>query len=465
MSGRVGGTTIGHGPGEHGPVVRHFDLEDPTSPRPGAPPVESSAVGSTWTWLPAVVVAGLLIVETLRQGGFWHADAGVVAMASLVVVGALLFVARPRRAELVLVASLVLLDLWWLDRAHAAGSTGRFLPFGASILGFLAAFLATRGLSRAHKEVAAGVVAVLGAGVALLGFVGLVWRWDPLAMPSQYLWRLSSSLTYADAAGVVLAVGLIMALGTERWPRTGRASVCLCTAGLLATQSRGPMLAFACACALVPLDRCRRNLVPLAAGLIVGVIAVATSGPDGPVPLLGAAIVAAAAVSAARLPRRDPRPLPRRHLAVVSAVGCIALLACVGVLHRQVELRVLAPSNGDRSVEWSTGLDQFRAEPLVGVGSDQPLEFRAVDGSHANFGHNEYLQIAADAGLIGLVLLVSAGAALGGIVRRRDVMTSCAVAGLICWAVAAGFDFDWHMPVIGLLGGWLAGLGAVGGRR
>jgi hypothetical protein len=135
------------------------------------------------------------------------------------------------------------------------------------------------------------------------------------------------------------------------------------------------------------------------------------------------------------------------------------------VLHRQIESRVLAPGNGDRPVEWSTAVDQFRAEPLVGVGSDQPLEFRAVDGSHANFVHNEYLQITADAGLVGLVLLVSAGVVIGGIVRRRDLMTSCAVAGLVCWAVAAGFDFDWHLPVVGLLGGWLAGLSAAGGAR
>jgi hypothetical protein len=409
-----------------------------------------------------VVVAGLLIVEALRQGGFWHADASLVAVASLVVVVTLLLGSRLRRTELVLVASLVLLALWWLDRAYAVGSVARFLPFGASVLGFLAAFLCTRGLSGSQKEVAACFVALVGAGVAVIGFIGLVWRWDPLAMPSQYLWRLSSSLTYADAAGAVLAMGLIMALATERWPRTARMSVCLCTAGLLATQSRGPMVAFACACALIPVERYRRNLIPLSAGFLVGVLAVATSGSNGPVPLLGVAVVVAVAVSAARLPGRAQRPLPRRRLVVVSLVGLLAVLACVGLLHRQVELRVLAPSNGDRSVEWSTAVDQFRAEPFVGVGPDQPLEFRAVDGTHANFVHNEYLQITADAGLVGLLLLVTAGLALGGTVRRRDVMTSCAVAAIVCWAVAAGFDFDWHLPVVGLLGGWLAGLAVAG---
>jgi hypothetical protein len=409
----------------------------------------------------AVIVAALIVVDGIRQGGFWHADASIVVLASVPLIVVLLATSRPRRVELALVVSLVLLDLWWLERAHAAGSLGRFLPLGASILGFLAAFLSTRSLSRAHKEVAAGVVALVGTGAAALGFVGLVWRWDPLAMPSQYLWRLSSSLTYADAAGLVLALGLIMALGLDRWPRIARASVCLCAGGLLATQSRGPMLAFACACALVPLDRYRRNAVPLGAGLCVGLVAVATSGSDGPVPLLGAVLVVAVLASARR-PGREPRPLDRRHVLVAAVVGSVAVLACVVVLHHQIELRVLAPSNGDRSVEWSTALDQFGAAPLVGVGPDQPLEFRAVDGTHATFVHNEYLQIGADAGVVGVLLLAAAAASLAGSVRRRDVMTSCAVAGLVSWAVAAGFDFDWHLPVIGLLGGWLAGLGATG---
>ena len=122
------------------------------------------------------------------------------------------------------------------------------------------------------------------------------------AIPSQHLWRLSSSLTYADAAGLVLALGLIMALGSDRWPPITRVSVCLCAGGLLATQSRGPMLAFACACALVPVDRYRRNAVPLVAGLCVGLVAVATSGSDGPVPILGAVFVVAVLVSAGSPP-------------------------------------------------------------------------------------------------------------------------------------------------------------------
>jgi hypothetical protein len=81
-----------------------------------------------------------------------------------------------------------------------------------------------------------------------------------------------------------------------------------------------------------------------------------------------------------------------------------------------------------------------------------------VDGTYAHFAHNEYLQVAADAGLIGLALLVLAGLSLVRAVRRVDLVTSCATAALVCWAVGGAFDFDWHLPFVGLLGGWVAGL-------
>ncbi len=78
-----------------------------------------------------------------------------------------------------------------------------------------------------------------------------------MAMPSQNLWRLSSTLTYADATGAVLALCLLLALATRAEFWAMRAAVCLCVGGLIATQSRGPILALLCAAFLVPLDRYR----------------------------------------------------------------------------------------------------------------------------------------------------------------------------------------------------------------
>ena len=127
-------------------------------------------------------------------------------------------------------------------------------------------------------------------------------------------------------------------------------------------------------------------------------------------------------------------------------------------MHHEIGLRALSPSDQDRSVEWSAAIHQFESSPLVGVGPDRLLQFHAADGTYAHFAHNEYLQVAADTGIAGLALLLLVGVALARVVRRVDVMTSCAVAALVCWGVGGAFDFDWHLPLVGLLGGWVTGL-------
>jgi hypothetical protein len=84
----------------------------------------------------------------------------------------------------------------------------------------------------------------------------------------------------------------------------------------------------------------------------------------------------------------------------------------------------------------------------------------AADGTYAYFAHNEYLQIAADAGAIGLALLLAVAVAVFRAIRRFDVMSSCACATLVCFAVGGAFDYDWHLSFLGFLGGWCAGLAA-----
>jgi O-antigen ligase len=94
------------------------------------------------------------------------------------------------------------------------------------------------------------------------------------------------------------------------------------------------------------------------------------------------------------------------------------------------------------------------------VGPDVVLHVHAKEGSYAYFAHDEYLQIAAGAGLVGELLLLAAAASIIAVVRRRDVLSSCAAGALVAFAVAAAFDFDWHLAALGLIGGWAAGLAA-----
>jgi O-Antigen ligase len=412
------------------------------------------------TWVLVALVFVLAAVSGWRDGGFWPAEATAVAVIAVILLAAALVMAPPNRPSALVIISLGLLDLWWLLRGVTAGSGTDFLPLGASIVAFATAFATVRTLPRRARELAALSMACLGAAGALVGFAGLTWRWSPMAMPAQGLWRLSSTLTYADAAGLVLGVCLLLALGCDRFPLLVRVVVCLTAGGLLATQSRGAYVAVVCACFLVPARRYAQLLVPLLAGIALGVAAIASSPGSKPVPWLVVVLVGVVAIAAS-----DHRGIQRewsntRTRAWVGAAVLFGVISVSVLVHHEIGLRALAPSDQDRSVEWSSALHQWASSPFVGVGPDRPLVFHAADGTYAHFAHNEYLQVGADAGIVGIGLLGLVAVSLVKVLRRVDVLSSCAVAALVCWAVAGAFDFDWHLPAVGLLGGWCAGLAA-----
>ncbi|MFZ0250534.1 MAG: O-antigen ligase family protein [Acidimicrobiales bacterium] len=411
-------------------------------------------------WGVPVLVLVLAAVAGWRDGGFWDGGAAAVAVIAAVLLIAALFRAPPDRREILVVGSLGLLVLWWFVRSVTAGPGADFLPLGASIIGFAAAFAAARPLIGRARQEAAVSMACLGAVGALVGFVGLVWRVMPLALPAQGLWRLSSSVTYADAAGLLFGVCLLLALGCERAPSLVRVVVCLNAAGLLATQSRGAYVAIACACFLVPARRYRDFAVPLLAGAVLGVAAIASSPQSRPVPWLGVVVALAVGVS---LWGERGVTWPRLGGWARVAGGGVALGAAVGIavlVHHEIGLRALAPSDQDRSAESSSALHQWLSSPLAGVGPDRLLELHASDGSSARFVHDEYLQIAADTGIVGLGLVACVALSLAKTLRRSDPLSSCAVAAVVCWAVGGVVDFSWHLPVVGLVGGWCAGLAA-----
>jgi hypothetical protein len=411
-------------------------------------------------WVCAAVLYGLLVLEGWREGGFWSADAFTVALASLVMLVVALVLNRPDPRGLILIGSVLALTLWWFIKAIVSGVPQQFLPLGASMLGFASAYAATRTLTGTARQIAGLGVAIVGGSGALAGLAGLVWRWYPMAIASQGLWRLSSTLTYADAAGLVLGMCLLVALGLDIAPLVVRIAVCLSVAGLLATQSRGAYVAFLGACLIVPWRRYVHFAVPLVAGIAVGAGAIASSPDRGSVPWLGLLVLLAVAVSMAPWPGQLTLPTRTASRIAIALGVLVAALVVVAALHHEIGLRALSPSDQDRSVEWSTALHQWASAPLTGVGPDRPLLFHAVDGSFAHFVHNEYLQIGADAGAIGAVLLAVSAVAVVRVVRRTDLLASCAAAALVCFAIGGAFDFDWHLSVVGLLGGWCVGLAA-----
>ena len=404
----------------------------------------------------------LTLAAGWRDGGFWPAQAAAIALIAVVLLAVSLVTAPRDRGSTFVIVSLLVLTAWWWIRSATCGGGADFLPLGASMLAFAAAFAATRALRGDARQWAALAMAGLGATVSLTGFVGLIGRWSPLALPAQGLWRLSASLTYADAAGLACAVCLLLALGCTRAPMLVRVIVCLNVAGVVATQSRGAAAALACGCLLVPWTRYKEMALPLAAGVALGVAAVASSPQRSAVPWLGAVLVIAVALALLNLSLRL-RVLRGTHAQVAASALAVAGFAVAALLvHHEIGLRALAPSDQDRSAEWTAAFHQWTSAPLVGVGPDRLLALGANDGSWAHFAHNEYLQITADAGLVGLALVGLTGASLGGTLRRTGPLSSAAVACLVCWAVGGLFDFSWHLPALGLLGGWCAGLATQG---
>lgn len=184
------------------------------------------------------------------------------------------------------------------------------------------------------------------------------------------------------------------------------------------------------------------------------------------------------AASSLATPRFRPRSKGR------AVVGALALLACVAFQyapspfeqskHQPVFARLGATSTEDpnaraRFLYWGAAFEMWRARPLTGVGTnnfstaisharaafaerhpDSPLS--GLNERYLNAGaHNEYLQILAELGTVGLALFVAFCASLVWAAWRalrgaRGLLVPGAVASLAVFAVSSGasaVSFRW----------------------
>jgi hypothetical protein len=429
----------------------------PPSLRQAHSPLGTISPGTVHLPVSLLILAGSTSAGIIRQGAFYPVDAFTVAAISLGLIVTSLVIGTDRGAVLVALGTGAS-TLWWLFSAMHHGHSDTFLPLGASLMGFLAAFLVVRRLGIPDRQVAAQILAATGAFAAAVGLAASVMRWYPLSMPAQDLWRLSTSLTYSDAAGMLLGITLLIgiALDQRRW--ISRFDVSLCMAGLVATQSRGAVLGVLVGAFFVPVAAYRAALRPLGAGLAGGLVVVGTS--SGSTKHVYAAVALALIIliiGVVRLPLHTPA-LSRRHNLAMACAAVVAAGVTVAALHTPIQRRVDLGSTSDRITEWHAAFDQWRSSPWIGVGPDVLLHFHAVDGTFAHFAHNEYLQVAADSGLVGEILLLMTAGTVIAAVRREDTLSSCATAALVTFAVAGALDFDWHLAALGLVGGWVAGL-------
>jgi O-Antigen ligase len=334
--------------------------------------------------------------------------------------------------------------------------------------------------------------------------------------------RLSYPVTYWNTLGLLATIGIVLAfhltcsLRERRLVRILAAAVIpLLAATLFFTFSRGAIAAGVVGLVVYV-------LVARPSGLLSGVLATApasaaliviayhanlldTVDPTTPAAVAqGHRVALAAGICAAvcaglrlcfaigldpRLRGAAGRALMSRQTRLALIAGAIAavlvLALALGVPHRaerdwqrfisgatphgnasDLRRRLTDPSNNGRTDLWRVALHGFSASPLHGYGAG--MYQTLWDRNRPRFvytinAHSLYLQAMAEFGLPGLALLLTAIlAVLYGLGRRargprRSIYGALLAVGVV-WALRAGVDWDWEMPVVTL--GFFAVAGA-----
>lgn len=405
-----------------------------------------------------------LTFALVAKGAFFSPESSIVLIGSLALLSVSYFRLTDWRAIRPEEVLLVLLALWWLVTARLHDVAGSFEPLGASIVAFVAAAMAVRRSPPSWRRPVSLWIVAISSTTAIVGLVACGLRWYPIAMRGQDLWRLSSTLTYSNAAGLLLAMALLIATDRSLAGWWSPIAIAACTAGLVASQSRAAVFAAVVAFAWLARHELVAAIIPIGLGTWAGLLTVASSGGDARQPVvLGATllVLAAAPVATTSLLRFRRRLVGRSRRRSAGAIGALALVllgAAVLAARREVARRVDLGSDLGRFHEWRAALQQFHSSIWTGVGPDRLLVLSRSEGISTYFAHNEYLQILAGGGLVAAGLLAAAIVLMARRQRtsRTSIPTSRAV--LIAFAVGGCFDYTWHLPALALLAGIALGL-------
>jgi O-antigen ligase len=426
--------------------------------------------------LHALLLVVALVVAIAAQGAYYSAGQRTVAIVLVLALFAALR-ARPwaRDDALPPVWAGAALATWAAVSATAAGDISAALPVISLLAGVVVALVAVRRLTGGQRDALAAAVVAVGGLVAATGWIGVAWRVTPWALEDQGLWRAATTLTYANAAAGLLVPLALLAVARliVRPGVPATVAACLLLIGAGATLSRGGALALAVGAAVLATllgpGRTLRAAGPPTLGAVVALVGLAPSmlASSPPRPALAAAALAVglgAAVGASRLRSRQLA----LALAAVVLAGCVVLVvggrggdaAGTGANTR---LTIASP---DRAAEVRAAVQLAAERPLTGTGPDRAVLTWTQDNRRvtSRYVHNEYLQVLAELGFVGLALLVVLVASLAWTVwRGRPHAPSTAIwagaaAGLAALAVHSALDFLWHLPAIPLAGAVLAGL-------
>jgi O-antigen ligase len=176
-----------------------------------------------------------------------------------------------------------------------------------------------------------------------------------------------------------------------------------------------------------------------------------------------AAVVLAIAVLLAALTAR----WLGRWVALVAPLLVLAAIATTVVLGATHGTATLAPLEEElterRTVLWQEALDIVAAEPVFGVGPGGFAETSptALADADARWAHSAYLEVAAETGVPGLVLLLALlWWVYGSLYRSRQDprLVVIGTAGITALAIHAAVDYVAHFPAVVLIAAIVAGL-------
>lgn len=446
------------------------------------------------------VVASCVVALAVVDGGYFPTSWGVLLLAfglAALIAAIVSDALAIGRLEIAFLAGLAGLAAWqltsilWSDGADAPVlEAERTLAY---VIAVAALFLWVR---RSNVDAS---FAGLGAGVVIAALVGLV---QHLAIGAPTVTRLAEPIGYANADGLLAGSGLIFALAVASRGRIltrglAAASSVPLTAGLFLTLSRGAILATGLGIVfMLAVDR--RRLEAVATAVIVSPAVVAgialvsrspvsgdgsnldASGSAGRVLLAElAALAFVGAVGAIALTKAERAfafpALWRRRAEVGLGLGCVLAVA-VGLVaaggpakaardvvdsfaasapdpEGRSSARLTSASGSFRAEYWQVAWSAVGREPIHGTGAGSFerwwLEDRSID-QNVRDAHNLYLEVFAELGMIGLVVLgVTFLIPLVAVARARNRPLAAAAAGaFVAYLAHASLDWDWEIPAL-----------------
>ena len=510
------------------PVERVEPPITPTEPQPESPAADRGGLAAVRRPPGAdlvgfVVAAALVVLTSAHNGSYFSTSWGWQALAFLALglTGLGFMVSVPIfRMQALFLAGLAAFVLWvGLSALWSQSVPGSVREVERDLVYVALAFaLAIFGRYLSARGLALGVL----AGITAVAAYALTTRLFPThfaPMDPTFSYQLSVPLGYWNALGLLSAMGIILALGvaahaTARPVRMlAGAACCVIAPTMLFTFSRGAWVAAAFGLVVMgALDSQRVRLVAALIAIVGPIGALLWLGVTSPALTETSATVAQAAHSGRRyaaavillaclaavltelahigVDRLSPgRKAERRLLVGIALAGVVVVIGAVtaaggptkaadrswsaftgqfNVPSNNLRDRFRSFSSNGRLEHWRVATVDYRHHPILGSGAgtyEQAWYRLRNDDLTVRDAHSLYLEVLAELGPIGLVLLLSALAvpAVGLVRSRSSIHVPAAAGAFAAFALHAGIDWDWEvvgLTVAGILVGTVGLVGA-----